>query len=150
MKRKPAIFIFIPLCILAILSGCAKSRYDREAAIPAGEMGTRAGDAIRGRTLFNGKGVCFRCHGVDGNYKVIEKDLLAILNPKPSDFRKPTTLKLKTDKERFLAIRNGIPGTAMVAMTHLSDEEIVDVVAYLATIPSDTNPDLEFGTRPPK
>jgi cytochrome c553 len=26
-----------------------------------------AGDAERGRTVFNGKGVCYYCHGMDGN-----------------------------------------------------------------------------------
>jgi hypothetical protein len=43
-------------------------------------------------------------------------------------------LKLKSDKERFHAIREGHPGTGMLPETKLTDREINDVVAYLALL----------------
>ena len=101
------------------------------------------GRADTGKMIFNGKGICFSCHGLSGEIREIPHDsaaAVAKLNPPPSDLRNPRSLRLTTDAQRFRAIKYGIRGTAMVAMTHLSDAEILDVLAYLETLRNDPLP----------
>ena len=99
-----------------------------------------AGDAERGRAVFNGKGVCYYCHGVDGNkdqrpqLAADTAALIAQLNPPPSDLRNRKTLRLTTDKARFNAIREGHPGTGMFPDTTMTTQELTDTLAYLAFI----------------
>lgn len=95
------------------------------------------GDAEKGQRIFNGKGICIGCHGIKGQINETPEEsrvLLSQLNPKPSDLRNPKALKLMSDKQRFRAVKYGLPGTAMVSMGHISDEEIIDVLAYLRTL----------------
>jgi hypothetical protein len=67
------------------------------------------GDAERGRAVFNGKGVCHYCHGIDGKMDrrlQLAADTAALitqLNPQPTDLRNPKVLYLKTDKQRARA-----------------------------------------------
>lgn len=101
------------------------------------ELPDGLGDSIKGRLIFNGKGVCNGCHGHLGQIDQIPGDNVAEvakLNPRPSNFKNPQNLKLTTDKQRFRAIKYGIPGTGMVPMTHISDNEIVDTLAYIRTL----------------
>lgn len=103
---------------------------------PAAEQG----DAERGRTVFNGKGICHYCHGTDGdpdrrprlNRETAE--VIARLAPNPPDLRNPRVLKLKSDEERSRIIREGHTGTGMLPDTTLTDQEITDTLAYLATL----------------
>ena len=98
------------------------------------------GDAERGRANFNGKGICSYCHGTDGRLdqrpRLSEETMkvIARLAPNPPDLRKSKQLRLKNDRERFRAIREGHPGTGMLPDTALTDQEIMDTVAYLATL----------------
>jgi cytochrome c2 len=97
-------------------------------------------DAERGRTIFNGKGICYYCHGMDGRLDQRPKlskdttDVIARLASNPPNLADPKGLKLKTDGERFLAIREGHPGTGMLPDTTLTDQEITDTLAFLATL----------------
>jgi mono/diheme cytochrome c family protein len=96
-----------------------------------------SGNARIGKSIFNGKGVCFNCHGPSGVIGRIPANIAAVIsqfNPKPSNFKNPQSLRLTTDKQRFRAIKYGIRETGMVAMTHISDEEIIHVLAYLKTL----------------
>ena len=103
-------------------------------------LATAQGDAERGRAVFNGKGVCYYCHGVDGNkdqrpqLAADTAALIAQLNPPPSDLRNRKTLRLTTDKARFNAIREGHPGTGMFPDTTMTTQELTDTLAYLAFI----------------
>lgn len=98
------------------------------------------GDAEKGRSLFNGKGICHYCHGIDGfsnQRPQLEPDTRGVidrLNPPPADLRKPDRLRLKDDQSRFQAIREGHPGTGMFPDSTLSDQDIKDVLAYLASL----------------
>ena len=100
------------------------------------------GDAERGRDVFNGKGVCYYCHGIDGNKDQrpqLEADTAALidqLNPPPADLRNRKTLRLTTDKARFNAIREGHPGTGMFPDTTMTTQELTDTLAYLALLRS--------------
>lgn len=99
------------------------------------------GDPSRGQLIFNGKGICHVCHGYLGVSGKIPKHSAATvgtMNPKPSNLRDPQSQILTTDKQRFLAIKYGIPGTAMVPMIHITDEEIIHVLAYLRTLREDS------------
>lgn len=105
-----------------------------------------AGDAARGRGLFNGKGVCFYCHGLDAHPDRLPQlapdtaSFVAHLDPKPPHLREPQGLKVTSDKERFQLIREGHVGTGMLPDVSLSDQDIHDLLAYLATLrsPSET------------
>ena len=108
--------------------------------------GTLKGNVDRGREIFNGKGVCYFCHGIDGylaRKPRLEKDtaaLIARLNPPPTDLRDPVGLRLKSNKERSRAIREGHPGTGMFPDTTMTDQDMADTLIYLATIRKDPNP----------
>lgn len=101
---------------------------------------TAQGDAERGRAVFNGKGVCYYCHGVDGQ---IEKRpqlaadtaaLIARLNPPPADLRNSKALQLKNDKQRAKAVREGHPGTGMFPDTTMTNQELADTLGYLSVL----------------
>ena len=100
-------------------------------------------DAERGRAVFNGKGVCHYCHGIDGNkdqrpqLAADTAALIAQLNPPPVDLRNPKALSLKNDKQRAQAIREGHPGTGMFPDTTMTDQELSDTLAYLALLRSE-------------
>jgi mono/diheme cytochrome c family protein len=110
---------------------------------PSSKNAHAEGDAKRGREVFNGKGVCYYCHGIDG-----DKDrrpqlapdtaaLIAQLNPPPVDLKNPKLLHLKTDKQRAHAIREGHPGTGMFPDTTMTTQELTDTLAYLALLRSE-------------
>ena len=111
---------------------------------PTGQL---KGNILRGREIFNGKGVCHYCHGIDGyigRRPRLESDtatLIAKLNPPPSDLRNPETLRLKTNKERSRAIREGHPGTGMFPDTTMTDQDLADTLIYLALIRKDPHPE---------
>ncbi|MEQ1625986.1 MAG: cytochrome c [Nitrospira sp.] len=121
---------------LALADGAAV-----EATRPqANQLVAAQGDAERGRAVFNGKGVCYYCHGVDGQ---IEKRpqlaadtaaLIARLSPPPSDLRNSKTLHLKKDKQRAKAVREGHPGTGMFPDTTMTSQELADTLAYLGLL----------------
>jgi cytochrome c553 len=107
------------------------------------------GNAEKGKSLFNGKGICYYCHGQDAYRDRLPQLMpdaarfVANLNPKPSDLRDPQKLTLTSDKQRFRIIREGHVGTGMLPDASLSDQDIQDLLAYLATLrsPSETKGD---------
>lgn len=114
---------------------------DAWAGSPTLPKSTKAvGDAGRGRAVFNGKGVCYYCHGIDGNkdqrpqLAADTASLVAQLNPPPVDLRNPKALHLKSDKQRARAIREGHLGTGMFPDTRMTDQELTDTMAYLALL----------------
>lgn len=100
----------------------------------------RGGDRERGRSIFNGIGGCFNCHGHDGDltrrphFSPKLADELARLSPQPADLRHPASLKSENDEQRFLSIKFGHSGTAMFPKKFLTDQEINHILAYLATL----------------
>jgi hypothetical protein len=117
------------------------------AASPPSTKSTKTeGNAERGRGVFNGKGVCYYCHGLDGNkdqrpqLAADTAALIAQLNPPPVDLRNPKALYLKTDKQRAHAIREGHPGTGMFPDKTITNQELTDTLAYLALLRSEGSP----------
>jgi len=109
--------------------------------------GKLKGNIMRGREIFNGKGVCYYCHGVDGyigrppRLAADTAALIAKLNPPPTDLRNPEALRLKTNTERSRAIREGHPGTGMFPDTTMTDQDLADTLLYLALIRKDPHPE---------
>ncbi len=110
---------------------------------PRTKPGNGPADVGQGRTIFNGKGLCSTCHGVDGYRAQLPPELsknlrdnIEHLSPAPPDLRQAATLTLTTDKQRFEAIRHGHLRTAMYPLSKeaLSDEEILALLPYLASI----------------
>lgn len=123
--------------ILALLLSATPSRTLAESG---GAGSALKGDAARGQGLFNGKGICHYCHGVDG---VIDKKpplkpetVAAIAKQAASapDLRNRAGHRLKDNKARFRAIREGHPGSGMFPDSTLSDQDITDILAYLAAL----------------
>ncbi|MEM1225276.1 MAG: c-type cytochrome [Planctomycetota bacterium] len=92
---------------------------------------------IPGRGLYRKH--CVSCHGVTGDGRGLTA---ALLNPYPRDYRKGV-FKFKstrrgakpTREDLHGLIKNGIPGSAMVAIPELTDEDtdaLVDYVIYLS------------------
>ena len=52
----------------------------------------------------------------------------------PPDLRRPETLRLKSDRAREKAIRDGHTGTGMFPTTTLTNQELIDTVSYLETL----------------
>lgn len=161
-KRRPFMFLLnrslnLPLTLSALFSilvvawlgmqlsplSDIQAWAEAPASQPSGKL---KGNVGRGREIFNGKGVCYYCHGIDGyltRTPRLEKDteaLIARLNPPPPDLRNPGGLRLKTNKERARAIREGHPGTGMFPDTTMTDQDLADTLMYLALMRRDPNP----------
>ncbi|MCS6264430.1 MAG: cytochrome c [Nitrospira sp.] len=109
-------------------------------AEPGEKLPALKGNAGQGQTLFNGKGICHYCHGVDGvldkkpSLKPDTAAAIAKLSAGAPDLRNRAGLTLKDNKARFRAIREGHPGSGMLPDTTLSDQDITDLLAYLASL----------------
>lgn len=87
----------------------------------------------QGKALFNGKAVCFGCHGTNADGVThVNPDVPRLLDPQPTDLRNPAALRFLTDAARYDVIKNGIPGTAMVPFRGmLYDQQIRELIEYL-------------------
>lgn len=88
------------------------------------------GDAQKGKSVFEQS--CATCHGPLGRGDGPTGKMLV---PQPADL-KAASVQKKSDTELLRVIQNGKPPTAMPAFTGLlSDEALLDVVAYLRELP---------------
>lgn len=90
----------------------------------------------RGKATFEAQ--CAVCHGVAGDGQGPEAHRFFT---RPTDLRRATfkfrstpTGALPTDQDLERTIRRGLPGSGMVAQDHLTDAEVLDVIAYLKTL----------------
>jgi cytochrome c553 len=129
-------------CLFLLPEGMALA----QGATKIGKETGNQGDAEAGRAVFNGKGVCYYCHGIDGNrdqppqLATDTAALIAQLNPQPTDLRNPKALRLKSDRSRSKAIREGHPGTGMFPDTTMTNQELADTLAYLAALRKEGHP----------
>lgn len=137
MLRRTGIILAVLLTIMVVCDMPDQSLF---AASPPASKAKRQGNAEAGRSVFNGKGICYYCHGRDGyrdKLPQLEADtaaLIARLNPHPPDLRNPKSLRLTSDNARAKAIREGHPGTGMFPDTTMTDREVADLLAYLAVL----------------
>ena len=105
------------------------------------------GNVERGRNIFHGNGSCSYCHGMDGyldRLPQMDENIatrIARLNPPPTNLRDPGVLRLKTNKERARAIREGHPSTGRFRDFTMTDQNMADTLFYLAFIRKDPNPE---------
>jgi high-affinity iron transporter len=83
-------------------------------------------DPERGANLY--KANCAACHGeaLDG-----KGPAGSALKPAPSNFKDVQFWADRDEKSVKAGIKNGKPGTAMMAFAHLIDEDVESIVAYL-------------------
>ncbi len=74
---------------------------------------------------------CAICHGADGEGNGPRREGLI---PRPANLRLPPWSEPANAGGTFLAIRNGVHGTAMPAWPSLADEQIWQVVAYITSL----------------
>jgi mono/diheme cytochrome c family protein len=94
----------------------------------------------KGKTLYNGKGACFNCHGKDGGGN---GPLAAQLNPSPRNFQHHGFWRLRTEGEIFWVIKNGSVGSSMVGFGgQLTDEEIWSIIQYERSFAGEHEPGM--------
>lgn len=138
------IFLVGWLGVLSPLGSHGNARAESSVSQPGVKL---KGNVERGRDIFHGKGACYYCHGMNGYLDRLpqtKEDIavrIARLNPPPTDLRDPAMLRLKTNKERARAIREGHPGTGMFPDFTMTDQNMADTLFYLAFIRKDPNPE---------
>ena len=95
------------------------------AASPA----TQSSAQQRGAIIFAAN--CAICHGAEGNGRGQRQ---ASMNPAPANLTLPPWSEPADAGRTFLAIRNGVPGTAMPSWPMFNDQQIWDVVAYVTSL----------------
>lgn len=101
-----------------------------------------AGDAAKGKEIYNGKGVCGTCHGATGKGDGVAA---AAMNPKPRSFAKGQFQydtdgdgKTGTDNDLLNILKNGTAkygGSAtMPANPNIPEGELRNVIAYIRTL----------------
>ena len=142
------------LVTVAILCGAlpagAAERHMMPSIVPADKLAearalksplTNTPEVIdQGRAVYNGKGGCVTCHGIDGDGK---GPGAVNMNPSPRNFQHHGFWRHRTEGEVFWAIKYGSSGTAMIAFgSVLSDNEIWAVIRYEQTFASMHGPGM--------
>ncbi|WP_447962503.1 FG-GAP-like repeat-containing protein [Nitrospira sp. Ecomares 2.1] len=132
---------------MALLSGIANAGPERDPLVPRVPVDQRAaakllnsplyeraanapaGIVAEGKALYEGKGTCINCHGINGDGK---GPAGAVLNPGARNFTNCTFHKKRKDGELMWIIKNGSPGTGMVPLipATISEEEAWKIIAY--------------------
>jgi len=82
----------------------------------------------KGKALYQGKGTCANCHGVNGRGN---GPAAMALDPAPRNFHHHQFWRHRTEGELFWVIKYGSPGTAMIGFDgQLTDEEIWTIIQY--------------------
>jgi mono/diheme cytochrome c family protein len=87
-----------------------------------------------GKKLFNETAkplACMNCHGQQGEGA---GPIGAALVPPPRNFTCGATMKHISDGQLFWVIKNGSPGTGMMAFPGLSDNEVWQTIHYLRSL----------------
>jgi len=110
--------------ISLVISGCEGGA----PSAPAGLLASREAQAVGG-ALFAAN--CGICHGVgaDGGGQRREG-----MNPPPANLTIPPWSEAANAGRTFIAIRNGVRGTAMPAWATFSDQQIWELVAFITSL----------------
>ena len=109
--------------ISLVISGCEP----RTPQPPAGVLASAAARAA-GAALFAQN--CAICHGAAGDGHGSRREAM---NPPPANLTLPPWSQPETAGRTFLAIRGGVPGTAMASWRMLGDEQIWQLVAFVTS-----------------
>ena len=110
--------------LLSVISGCER----QSPAVPVALLSSR--EARRaGQRLFAEH--CAICHGATGDGRGLrESDMV----PPPADLTVSPWSQRRHAGRTFLAIRNGVPETAMASWPMLSDRRTWELVAYIESL----------------
>ncbi|MGA7951671.1 MAG: cytochrome c [Thiobacillaceae bacterium] len=112
--------------VLLAISGCER----KSPTAPVGLLTSSEAQHAGGITFATR---CAICHGVNGDGRGLRHEAL---NPPPANLTLPPWSEEAGAGRTYLAIRHGVPGTAMAPWPELSDQEIWNVVAYITTLKS--------------
>lgn len=87
----------------------------------------------QGKQIFEGKGFCRTCHGIDGKGLGSDINPDNFRGPLPRNFTDQEWQTARTDGELFWILKNGSKGTAMAAFIPLvlTEEEAWKVITYV-------------------
>ncbi len=91
-------------------------------------MAAPTGDAARGGTVYMAN--CMACHGKDG---AGDGPAARALKPPPRSFVAPEFWDGMSSDRIRTAIRTGAPGTAMMGFPALTEQDVVDLIAFIET-----------------
>lgn len=74
---------------------------------------------------------CMNCHGVQGDG---QGPMGAALDPRPRNFTCGETMKGISDGQLYWIIKNGSPGTGMMAFSGMPDNQIWQLIQYIRTL----------------
>ncbi|GJL61608.1 MAG: hypothetical protein NPIRA04_02620 [Nitrospirales bacterium] len=94
--------------------------------IPASAETIKAGETLYQETAK--PLACKQCHGEKGDG---QGPMGAALNPHPRNFTCGKTMKDISDGQMFWIIKNGSPGTGMMAFPGMPDKQIWQLIHYL-------------------
>lgn len=134
---------------LAIPAGAAE-RHMMQSLVPADKLAEARAltsplpkspeTVAQGKSIYDGKGACFNCHGKDGDGN---GPLAAQLNPSPRNFQHHGFWRHRTEGEIFWVIKNGSAGTAMVGFGgQLTDGEIWALLQYIRNFGGEHGPGM--------
>lgn len=103
------------------ISGCEQE----PPVAPAGVLTSREAQQAGGVIFSNH---CAICHGVNGDGRGMRREGL---DPSPANLTLPPWSEEASASRTYLAIRNGVRGTAMASWPELTDRHIWDLVAYI-------------------
>jgi len=100
-----------------------------------------------GKVLYEGKGMCVRCHGRYGDGRGTAASNFQTL---PRNFKNRHFWTQRSEGELFWIIKNGNPATGMREFEGLlTDEEIWKIVRYTETFPTTPYPSQPVRPIPP-
>jgi mono/diheme cytochrome c family protein len=107
-----------------VISGCSRGAPTPPAGVLASRQAQQAGGALYAAN-------CAICHGDNGDGRGLRQ---AGQDPPPANLTRPPWSEEATAGGTFLAIHNGVPGTAMPSWPILNDGQIWQLVAYIITL----------------
>jgi len=92
-----------------------------------------AENIARGKAIFEGKGTCFTCHGMEGKG---DGPASVGLDPSPRNFTNLAFQAVRADGELMYVLKNGSPGTAMMLMVGsvINEEEGWLALLYIRSL----------------
>lgn len=92
----------------------------------------------RGKAIYQGKGTCFQCHGVEGGGDGPFAERVA---PAPRNFQQQGFWRHRSEGEVFWVIKHGSPGTSMIGFgDQLTDKDIWALMHYARTFSRQEGP----------
>ena len=87
----------------------------------------------KGKAIFEGKGTCFTCHGMEGKG---DGPAAVGFDPSPRNFTNLAFQAVRSDGELMYILKNGSPGTAMMPMVGsvITEEEGWLVLLYVRSL----------------